>query len=52
LPSVENLDPTSLWVTVPDPHPNGKADIAMSKAMVPDLLPTLDKLCKERDKGC
>ena len=52
LPSVENLDPASLWVTVPDPHPNGKADIAMSKAMVPDLLPTLDKLCKERDKGC
>jgi len=52
LPSVENLDPPSLWVTVPDPHPNGKAEIAMSKAMVPDLIPLLDKLCREHDKGC
>ena len=52
LPSVENLDPSSLWVTVPDPHPNGKAEIAMSKAMVPDLVPLLDKLCHEHDKGC
>jgi lysophospholipase L1-like esterase len=52
LPSVEALDPPSLWVTVPDPHPNGKAEIAMSKAMVPDLVPLLDKLCREHDKGC
>ena len=52
LPSIENEDPASLWVTVPDPHPNGKADIIMSKAMVPELLPILDTLCKEHDKGC
>ena len=52
LPSVENLDPASLWVTVPDPHPNGKADIAMSKAMVPEILPLLDTLCHNQGKGC
>ena len=52
LPTVENLDPSSLWVTVPDPHPNGKADIAMSKGIVPALLPLLDELCKTEGKGC
>lgn len=52
LPSVENLDPPSLWVTVPDPHPNGKAEIAMSKQIVPELLPLLDEICKTQGKGC
>jgi hypothetical protein len=52
LPTVENLDPPSLWVTVPDPHPNGVADIAMSKGVVPALLPMLDKLCSTQQKGC
>jgi len=52
LPSVENLDPPSLWVTVPDPHPNGKAEIAMSKAIVPELLPLLDTVCRNQGKGC
>jgi hypothetical protein len=52
LPAVETLDPASLWVTVPDPHPNGKADIALSKAMVPEIVPLLDTLCRNRDKGC
>jgi hypothetical protein len=52
LPTVENLDPPSLWVTVPDPHPNGVADIAMSKGIAPPLLPMLDKLCSTQHKGC
>ncbi len=52
LPSVENFDPASLWVTVPDPHPNGKAEIAMAKGMVPALLPILDELCRTKSKGC
>jgi lysophospholipase L1-like esterase len=52
LPSVENLDPPSLWVTVPDPHPNGKAEIAMSKQIAPDLIPLLDELCRSQGKGC
>jgi hypothetical protein len=52
LPTVENLNPPSLWVTVPDPHPNGVADIAMSKGIVPALLPMLDKLCSTQQKGC
>ena len=52
LPSVAALDPPSLWVTVPDPHPNGKAEIAMSKQIVPELLPLLNELCKTKGKGC
>jgi hypothetical protein len=52
LPSVENLEPASLWVTVPDPHPNGKADIAFAHAMVPEVTAILDKLCRQRGKGC
>jgi hypothetical protein len=52
LPTIENLEPSSLWVTVPDPHPNGKADAAMSKGIVPALLPLLDELCKTEGKGC
>jgi hypothetical protein len=52
LPSVDNLEPPSLWVTVPDPHPNGKAEIAMSKAIVPELVPLLDALCRNQGKGC
>ncbi len=52
LPTVENLGPSTLWVTVPDPHPNGTADIAMAKGIVPPLLPMLDKLCSTQNKGC
>lgn len=52
LPSVENLEPSSLWVTVPDPHPNGKADIAFAKQMVPEIDVMLDKLCRQQGKGC
>jgi lysophospholipase L1-like esterase len=52
LPAIENLDPASLWVTVPDPHPNGRADIALSKAMVPQIMPLLDGLCHKQGKGC
>jgi hypothetical protein len=52
MPSVENLDPASLWVTVPDPHPNGKAEITFAKAMLPQLTAMLDQLCREQSKGC
>jgi hypothetical protein len=52
LPSVENLDPPSLWVTVPDPHPNARADTALSQGMVKTLLPMLDQLCSSEKKGC
>jgi hypothetical protein len=52
LPSVENLDPASLWVTVPDPHPNANAATAFSNAMIPRLLPMLDELCRAKGKGC
>ncbi len=52
LPAVENLDPASLWVTVPDPHPNGKAEIAFAKGMIPRLVLLLDELCKTKGKGC
>jgi hypothetical protein len=52
LPTVENLDPASLWVTVPDPHPNGRAMTAFTKAMVSRILPMLDELCRTKGKGC
>jgi hypothetical protein len=52
LPAVEGLEPSSLWVTVPDPHPNAKADTAFAKGMVPEITGLLDKLCREQGKGC
>jgi hypothetical protein len=52
LPTVDTLDPKSLWVTVPDPHPNGTAEIAFAKGMIPRLLPLLDELCRTKGKGC
>jgi lysophospholipase L1-like esterase len=52
LPTVENDNPASLWVTVPDPHPNGKAEIIFAKGMIPPLLPMLDELCRTKGKGC
>lgn len=52
LPAVDRLDPPSLWVTVPDPHPNGRADAALADGMVEGLLPLLDELCRRDGKGC
>ena len=52
LPTVEDQDPASLWVTVPDPHPNGKAEIIFAHGMIPSLLPMLDELCRTKGKGC
>jgi hypothetical protein len=52
LPTVQNLDPASLWVTVPDPHPNGAAMAAFTTMMVPELNKLLDGLCKDQGKGC
>ncbi len=52
LPTVENLNPSSLWVTVPDPHPNGIAEIAFAKGMIPQIVPLLDELCRTKRKGC
>jgi len=52
LPTVENMDPSTLWVTVPDPHPNAKADGAFTEGMIKELLPVLDDLCRTEKKGC
>lgn len=52
LPAVENEDPASLWVTVPDPHPNGKANGLFARAIVENLTPYLDRLCTTQGKGC
>jgi GDSL-like lipase/acylhydrolase family protein len=52
LPTMENLDPPSLWVTVPDPHPNANAMAAVTRGMIPSLLPVLDELCRSKGKGC
>jgi hypothetical protein len=52
LPTVENIEPSTLWVTAPDPHPNGKADAAFARGMVQELKPVLADLCQKRAKGC
>ncbi len=52
LPAFENLEPSTLWVTVPDPHPNGRAMGVAAKAMVPEIASLLDRLCREKQKGC
>ena len=52
LPTMETLNPPSLWVTVPDPHPNANAMAAVTHGMVPSLLPVLDELCRSKGKGC
>jgi len=51
LPTVEGMDPASLWVTVPDPHPNGKADTAFTDGMLRELTPMLDELCRTGEPG-
>ena len=52
LPDVQELAPSSLWVTVPDPHPNGTAATAFSRRMIPELTVLLDRLCRDQGKGC
>ena len=52
LPTVQNLTPASLWVTVPDPHPNGVANTAFAKGMIEKLTPVLETLCRTKGKGC
>ncbi len=52
LPAVEDADPASLWVTVPDPHPNAKAADAFARRMVPEIENMLDDLCRNKGKGC
>jgi hypothetical protein len=37
---------------VPDPHPNGKAEITFARGMISDLVPMLDELCRTKGKGC
>jgi len=49
---VRDIDPASLWVTVPDPHPNAKADAAFTEGMLEELTPALDQLCHAAKKGC
>ena len=52
LPTVENLEPSSLWVTVPDPHPNARAASAFTGGMIPQIILLLDDLCRKHGKGC
>ena len=52
LPTVQSVDPRTLWVTVPDPHPNGKADEYFAKGMLPEITALLDGLCRDQGKGC
>lgn len=52
LPTVENLEPSSLWVTAPDPHPNGRAHAAFAQGIMPKLTAALDRLCRRQGKGC
>jgi lysophospholipase L1-like esterase len=52
LPTVENLEPSTLWVTVPDPHPNGRANTAFVQGMLPEITTVLDDLCRSQGKGC
>ena len=52
LPTVEAMEPASLWVTVPDPHPNGRANAAFAQGMLPEITKALDELCRSRGKGC
>ena len=44
--------PFETWVTVPDPHPNAKADTAFAEGMLRELMPMLDELCRSEKKGC
>ena len=48
LPGVENLEPSTLWVTVPDPHPNANAMTAFTRDMISRLQPMLDEMKRER----
>lgn len=52
LPAVQDLEPSTLWVTVPDPHPNDRANDAFARQMTKDILPMIDRLCAARSKGC
>lgn len=52
LSSVQKLKPSSLWVTVPDPHPNGLAQTKFAEAMVEKLKPYLENLCNTKGLGC
>lgn len=52
LPAVEGLEPASLWVTAPDPHPNAKADLSFARAMLPVIATQVDELCRDQGKGC
>jgi len=37
-PAVEKEDPKALWVTVPDPHPNARAQALMARSLADYLL--------------
>jgi lysophospholipase L1-like esterase len=52
LPGIETLDPSSLWVTVPDPHPNGRANEAFARQMTEEILPLVDRVCSKQSRGC
>ncbi|MCB2108318.1 MAG: SGNH/GDSL hydrolase family protein [Rhodobacteraceae bacterium] len=43
LPVLANEQPSTLWVTVPDPHPNAKAHALIGHALADDLEPYVAK---------
>ena len=51
LPTVENMDPASLWVTVPDPHPNAKADTAFTDGMIKRAAADARRALPHREEG-
>jgi len=47
LEAVKDQDPATLWVTPPDPHPNGKANALYASY----LFPTLRDVLRQRTQG-
>jgi len=50
--STTSIRPRPVGSRFPIPIPTARPEIALSKAMVPDIVPLLDALCRKQDKGC
>ncbi len=44
LPSVQGQDPASLWVTIPDPHPNSYANKLFADYLVDPIAKQLQSV--------
>lgn len=49
LPTVQGLDESSLWVTVPDPHPNALCDTHFTAGILPVVVDELEKRQSKTD---